>query len=54
MPAIARLPPLALAVTRLAARTSVARWLDEGADPQGSEGLRWVRVALTLSRALPL
>ena len=38
----------------LAARTSFARWLNEGADQQGSEGLEWVRVALTLSCALPL
>jgi hypothetical protein len=38
----------------LAARTSFARWLNEGADQQGSEGLEWVRVALTLSYVLPL
>jgi hypothetical protein len=38
----------------LAARTSFVRWLNEGADQQGSEGLEWVRVALTLSCALPL
>jgi hypothetical protein len=38
----------------LAARTSVLRWLNEGADQQGSEGLEWVRVALTLSYVLPL
>jgi hypothetical protein len=38
----------------LAARTSFARWLNEAADQQGSEGLEWVRVALTLSCVLPL
>ncbi len=38
----------------LAARTSFARWLNEGADQQGSEGLEWVRVALSLSYVLPL
>ena len=38
----------------LAARTSFARWLNEGAHQQGSEGLEWVRVALTLSYVLPL
>ena len=38
----------------LAARTSFARWLNEGAYQQGSEGLEWVRVALTLSYVLPL
>ncbi len=38
----------------LAARTSVLRWLNEGDDQQGSEGLEWVRVALTLSCVLPL
>ena len=38
----------------LAARTSFARWLNEGSDQQGSEGLEWVRVALTLSYVLPL
>ena len=38
----------------LAARTSFARWLNERADQQGSEGLEWVRVALTLSYVLPL
>jgi hypothetical protein len=38
----------------LAARTSFARWLHEGADQQGSEGLEWVRVALTLSCVLPI
>jgi hypothetical protein len=38
----------------LAARTSFARWLHEGAEQQGSEGLEWVRVALTLSCVLPL
>ena len=38
----------------LAARTSFARWLNEGSDQQGSEGLEWVRVALTLSCVLPL
>jgi hypothetical protein len=38
----------------LAARTSFVRWLNEGADQQGSEGLEWVRVALTLSYVLPL
>lgn len=38
----------------LAARTSFARWLNEGAEQQGSEGLEWVRVALTLSCVLPL
>jgi hypothetical protein len=38
----------------LAARTSFARWLNEGATQQGSEGLEWVRVALTLSYVLPL
>jgi hypothetical protein len=38
----------------LAARTSFARWLNEGPEQQGSEGLEWVRVALTLSYVLPL
>jgi len=38
----------------LAARSSFARWLNEGSDQQGSEGLEWVRVALTLSCVLPL
>ena len=38
----------------LAARTSFARWLNEGSDQQGSEGLEWVRVAPTLSCVLPL
>jgi hypothetical protein len=38
----------------LAARTSFARWLNEETDQQGSEGLEWVRVALTLSYVLPL
>ena len=38
----------------LAARTSFARWLNEGSEQQGSEGLEWVRVALTLSCVLPL
>ncbi len=38
----------------LAARTSFARWLNEGAEQQGSEGLEWVRVALTLSCVLPI
>jgi hypothetical protein len=38
----------------LAARTSFARWLNEGQDQQGSEGLEWVRVALSLSYVLPL
>ncbi len=38
----------------LAARTSFARWLNEGADQQGSEGLERFRAALTLSYALPL
>jgi len=38
----------------LAARTSFARWLNEGADQQGSEGLEWVRIALTLSCAVPI
>jgi hypothetical protein len=38
----------------LAARTSFARWLNEGADQQGSEGLEWIRVALSLSCVLPL
>jgi hypothetical protein len=38
----------------LAARTSFARWLNEGQDQQGSEGLEWVRVALSLSCVLPL
>jgi hypothetical protein len=38
----------------LAARTSFVRWLNEGADQQGSEGLEWVRVALTLSYVVPL
>jgi hypothetical protein len=37
----------------LAARTSFARWLNEQADQQGSEGLEWVRVALTLSYVIP-
>jgi hypothetical protein len=38
----------------LAARTSFVRWLNQRADQQGSEGLEWVRVALTLSYVLPL
>jgi hypothetical protein len=38
----------------LAARTSFARWLNEGAEQQGSEGLELVRVALTLSYVLPI
>jgi len=38
----------------LAARTSFVRWLNEGADQQGSEGLEWVRLALTLSYVVPL
>ncbi len=38
----------------LAARTSFMRWLNEGASQQGSEGLEWVRVALSLSCVLPL
>ena len=38
----------------LAARTSFARWLNEEPSQQGSEGLEWVRVALTLSCVLPL
>ncbi len=38
----------------LAARTSFARWLNERAAQQGSEGLEWVRVALTLSCVLPI
>jgi hypothetical protein len=38
----------------LAARTSFARWLNEAADQQGSEGLEWLRAALTLSCVLPL
>jgi hypothetical protein len=38
----------------LAARTPFARWLNEGSDQQGSEGLEWVRLALTLSCVLPL
>jgi hypothetical protein len=38
----------------LAARTSFARWLNEGQAQQGSEGLEWVRVALSLSYVLPL
>jgi hypothetical protein len=37
----------------LAARTSFARWLNEQAAQQGSEGLEWVRVALTLSYVVP-
>jgi len=37
----------------LAARTSFARWLNEGAEQQGSEGLERVRAALTLSYVLP-
>jgi hypothetical protein len=38
----------------LAARSSFARWLNEGADQQGSEGLEWLRAALTLSYAFPI
>ena len=37
----------------LAARTSLARRLDEQAEQQGSEGLEWVRAALTLSYVVP-
>lgn len=37
----------------LAARTSFARWLNERAEQQGSEGLEWVRAALTLAYAVP-
>lgn len=37
----------------LAARTSFARWLNERAEQQGSEGLERVRAALTLAYAVP-
>lgn len=37
----------------LAARTSFARWLNEETEQQGSEGLEWVRAALTLAYAVP-
>jgi hypothetical protein len=40
------LGPLSVA---LAARTSFARWLNEGAAQQGSEGLEWLRATLTVS-----
>lgn len=38
----------------LAARTSFARWLNEGSEQQGSEGLEWARVALSLSYVLTI
>ena len=38
----------------LAARTSFARWLNEGQFQQGSEGLEWFRATLSLSYVLPL
>jgi hypothetical protein len=37
----------------LSARTSFARWLNEAAEQQGSEGLERVRAAVTLSWLAP-
>ncbi len=38
----------------LAARTSFARWLNEAPEQQGTEGLEWVRVTLSVSCVLPI
>jgi hypothetical protein len=38
----------------LAARTSFARWLNEAPEQQGTEGLEWARVTLSLSCVLPI